>query len=189
LEAHFDGTDFCAALLFGGGWVNTCQNQGSLVDFAMSDELARRLWAKGQKSCKDNGWHSTDSDCCPPSLRLLISNLSKSSAQGGCNELASRYTAVVERHHTAPVLGWRKLGDIQGNYHRSATNPKTDDETAYRKLRKMVGGGLEDSSDNKDDAGEPDGHFATKFIRHQPCDDGSDQSASRCERCNKLLFR
>jgi hypothetical protein len=155
----------------------------------MSDKLARGLWAECQKSCEDDGWDSTNADRCSPSLRLFISNLSESGAQGGCNELASRYTTVVECHHPAPVLSWRKLGYVQGDYHCSAANSKTDDESAYCKLWEMISGGLEDSSDDEDDTGEPNGRFATKFVRHQACNYGSDQSTSRCERCDKLLFR
>ena len=134
-DAHLDGVDLCAALLFGGGWVDACENDAGLIDLSMSDKLARRFRAQSEETSEEDGGCGTDTDCGPPCLRARATNFRESSTNSRSQELTECDRHVVEGDHTAAVLRRGQLGDIERNDHGCATNTKTNNKSTNSKLR------------------------------------------------------
>ena len=187
-DAHLNGVDLCAALLFSGGWVDACENDAGLIDFSMSDKLARRFGAQSEETGKEDGGYGTDTDCGPPCLGPRATNLRESSTNARSQELTECDGHVVEGDHTATVLRRGQLGDVERNDHGCAADTKTNDEPANSELRQVESGCLQDGSDNEDDTGKEDGHLATVLVGNETSNDSTDEGTTRCERSNKLLL-
>ena len=115
--------------------------------------------------------------------------MSESCANSRSEELTKSDGKIVEADHAAAILGWSELGDVERYDACCGSYSQADDEAANSKLRQVVRSGLKNSSDNKDETGKPDWQLAAISISDESSDNGTNESTSGCERCNKFLFR
>lgn len=75
-----------------------------------------------------------------------------------------------------------------GNNHGSGTDTETDDETTDGHLGQGEGSGLENCTEDEENATDVDGHFAPILVSGQTGEDGTEEGSARGDGGNERLL-